>query len=168
MKIIGVKRRITFFLINNMLKGTSNKLFEIKRSLLNWSGIRIGENTKIVGPIYITGNLDIGKNVWVGRNLVIHGNGYVYIEDNCDIAPDVMFVTGGHEIGDSPRRAGKGFNKDIKINRGSWIGARAIILGGVTIGDACVIGAGSMVNKNIEKNTVVGGIPAKTIRILEF
>lgn len=167
MKLVGVKRRISLFLINKILKGTNPNLFAIKRGLLNWCGIRIGTNSKIVGPLYITGTLEVGESVWIGKNLTIHGNGHVLINDNCDIAPDVMFVTGGHEIGNVIRRAGTGFNKNIEIGKGSWIGTRSTILGGVTIGDACVVGACSMVNKDITNNIVVGGIPAKTIKILE-
>lgn len=134
MKFKGIKRRIAFFIVNRLLKGTNKRLFETKRRLLNWCGIKVDVGSKIVGPIYITGNLEIGKNTWIGKNFTINGNGCVYIGSNCDIAPDVMFVTGGHEIGNSTRRAGIGFNKDIKVGSGTLIGARVTILGGINIG----------------------------------
>ena len=62
-------------------------------------GHEIGEGTKIVGPIYCTGKIIIGKDCWIGKNLIINGNGSVRIGDNCDVAPEVSFQTGGHEIG---------------------------------------------------------------------
>ncbi|MDB8545640.1 transferase [Turicibacter sanguinis] len=166
MTIQGLKRKVSFFIINHFLVSTNKRVFGVKRYLLNWSGVKIGENSKIVGPIYISGNLNIGNNVWIGANFCVRGNGVVTIEDNCDIAPDVSFVTGSHEIGPKERRAGIGFNKDIKVGSGTWIGAYSKILGGVNIERGCVIAAGSVVNKNVSENLLVGGVPTRIIREL--
>ena len=166
-----IKRRIAISVVNTILKG--HGFFPLKRKILNWGGIgiQVGTGSNVVGPIRSTGILIIGSNVWIGANLTCHGNGTVEIEDNCDIAPDVTFLTGGHEIGDRIRRAGRGFNKNIRVRKGSWIGARAMVLGNtegnIEIGEACVVAAGAVVIKNIENNKLIAGVPAKVIRNLE-
>lgn len=160
----GIMRRIVLFLVNHVWVGTKN--FEKKRKVLNLIGYEIGEGTKIVGPFYNTGKLVIGKNCWIGRNFTVHGNGVVKIGDNCDIAPDVTFLTGGHEIGDIRRRAGKGEIYSISVGCGTWIGARTTIMKNICVGKGCVVAACSCVVNDIEDNVVIGGVPAKRIRRL--
>jgi len=162
---LGIKRKITSFCVNRLFVGA--KHFEKKRKLLNWAGYSIGKGTKVVGPFECTATLRIGENCWVGKNFIVNGNGTVTIGDNCDIAPEVIFQTGGHEIGTHERRAGKGIRFESKVGNGCWIGARSTILGGVTIQDGCVIAACSCVVKDVESDTLVGGIPAKVIRRID-
>lgn len=164
MRIIG-KKRIVTWLVNNVLAGTSS--YEKKRKLLNSIGYEIGEGTKIVGPIECTGVLKIGKNCWIGKNFKVNGNGTVTIGDNCDIGPEVTFQTGGHYIGDTTRRAGLGFNCDQTVGNGVWIGGRVTIINKVTINDSSIVAGCACVVKDVEKSTIVGGVPAKVIRSLE-
>lgn len=166
-----IKRRIRALIIltiNIFLCGTH--LFELKRRLLNLChGIRIEQGSKVVGPIYMgqCSEVLIGKNVWVGRNLKIYGDGKVAIESNCDLAPDVMFITGSHEIGTSDRRAGKGLLFKIKVGEGCWLGARTMIVGNINIGAASIVAAGSVVTKEVGRNHLVAGVPAKLLKNLE-
>lgn len=160
----GLRLRYVNLMVNKVYAGT--KSFEKKRRLLNSIGHEIGEGSKVVGPVYCTGRLVVGKNCWLGKNLIVNGNGTVRIGDNCDIAPEVAFQTGGHEIGTSKRRAGEGFNKDIAVESGCWIGARSTVLAGVTIENGSVVAACACVTKNVESNTLVGGVPAKEIKKL--
>ena len=155
---------MNLFLINSIYSGT--KAFEKKRKLLNKLGHQIGEGTKIVTPFFCTGKLITGKDCWIGKNLTINGNGTVIIGDNCDIAPEVTFQTGSHKIGSHNRRAGDGFNADIKLGDGCWVGVRSTLLGGVEVEDGCIIAACACVNKSVAKNTLVGGVPSKVIRNL--
>ena len=161
----GLHYRINIFLVNKVFKGT--RFFEIKRKLLNKVGYQIGEGTKVVAPITCTGKLIVGKNCWLGKNLLINGNGIVTIGDNCDIAPEVTFQTGGHEIGEAYRRAGKGCIYSQTIGSGTWIGGRSTILNNTNIGNSCVIAACACVVKDVPDNSLVGGVPAKLIRSLE-
>ena len=165
MKLSGFKRRIYIFLINKIYVGTNH--FEKKKILMNKLGHEIGEGTKIVGPIFCTGKLIVGKNCWIGKNLVINGNGTLSIGDNCDVAPEVTFETGGHTIGNSQRRAGKGITYNISVGDGCWIGANSTVLGGVNISDSCVVAACACVCKDVDINSLVGGVPAKLIRKLD-
>ena len=163
-----IKKSFIIKFVNCFLKGTH--FYKIKRHLLNrCSGIVIGKDTKIVGPILLPAlsEVKIGANCWVGHHFSIEGNGNVVIGNNCDFAPHVTMVTGSHEIGDSNRRAGKGFNGRIEIGDGSWIGTRTIILPNIIVGSGIVIGAGSLVTKLLQPNKVYGGCPAKEIKNLD-
>ena len=164
MTLKGMKKRIGLFLTNHIFVGT--RCFEIKRRLLNFAGFTIGEQTKIVGPMFITGNLTVGANCWIGCNLKVHGNGNVAIGNNCDLAPDVSFVTGSHIIGSHNRRAGEGFNADIKVGNGCWIGEGAGIMPGVEIGDGCVVAARACVTENVPDDCLTGGVPSRVIKEL--
>ncbi|MFP7442673.1 acyltransferase [Bacillus infantis] len=153
--------------INHMLCTT--RFWNTKRKLLTIAGIKVGKESKIVGPIHIgsVANLSIGDNCWIGSNIHIYGNGSVVIGDNCDLAPDISFVTGSHTIGTSERRAGNGLSYNILVQSGCWIGARATIMGDTVINNGVIVGACSLVNKDINDNTLVVGVPAKPVRNLK-
>jgi maltose O-acetyltransferase len=159
-------RKFCLVLINVFLCSTN--FFRIKRVLLRFSGVSIGVNSKIVGPVKIgtVANLIIGDDCWIGSGITIYGNGNVNIGNKCDLAPDIAFVTGSHEIGSQDRRAGKGTSFDINIEDSCWIGARVTIMGGVNIYKSSIVGASSLVNKNVIENTVFAGVPAKKIKAL--
>ena len=70
-------------------------------------------------------------------------------------------------VGDYIRRAGTGFNGKIIVKSGSWLGSRAILLPNIIVNYSTVVGAGSIVTKNLEKNCIYGGSPAKLIKRLE-
>jgi maltose O-acetyltransferase len=89
-----------------------------------------------------------------------HVDAPIVLGSNCDIGPAVEFITGGHVVGTSSRRAGKGTAKPIIINDGCWIGAGSRILGGVSIGHGAVVAAGSVVIRDVPANALVAGVPA--------
>lgn len=160
-----VLHHIILLVVNIFFSGTH--FWRIKRILLLCCGAKIGKGTKIVGPLYFNSKLTIGKDCWIGRNLEINGNGEVIIGDNCDFGPNVTLLTGSHLIGDSSRRAGANKTLTIKIGSGVWVGARVTVLGNSIIGDGCVVGCCSLINKNVPDNILVAGVPAKTIRFLD-
>lgn len=163
----GLYKRLTMYRVNVLLAGTKEKNFEKKRRLLNrLDNFDIGEGTKIVGPVEVLGHLKVGKDTWIGKNLIVNGNGTVTIGDNCDLGPEITFQTGGHEIGDAARRAGKGVVLNQTVGSGTWIGGRTTVVNQVTIGVGCVITACACVVKDIQPNTLAGGVPAKIIREL--
>lgn len=162
-----IKKRITLSFVNTFCAGTH--AWKLKRRLLNGcEGIEIGEDTKIVTPIHLPlhSHLKIGKRCWIGRDFVLEGNGKVVIGNNCDLAPTVVCVTGSHTIGDARRRAGEGYNGTIGIGNGVWIGTRAVLLPNVSIGDGVIVGAASVVTKDLVDNAIFAGNPAKKIRDL--
>ncbi|TDX94483.1 maltose O-acetyltransferase [Chryseobacterium daecheongense] len=162
-----VFRILAIFIINTFLCTT--RFFSLKRFLLNISGIQIGKDTKVVGPIHIgtVAQVVIGEDCWIGSGFKVYGNGIVIIGDKCDFGPDVAFVTGSHEIGTAERRAGAGISFSLSVESGCWIGARVTIVGNTTVGRSSIIGATSLVNKDIASNVIALGSPAKEFKKLE-
>ena len=165
MTVRKIKKHLLLYLVNHFLCGT--RFFSWKRSLLRSAGFEIGDNTKIVGPVFCTGTLKIGDACWIGRGLTVHGNGTVVIADRCDLAPDVTFLTGGHRIGTPERRAGAGETYHITVGNGVWIGAGATVLGNTEVRDGSVIAACACVTTDVPEHTVAGGVPAKVIKELD-
>lgn len=159
------KRKYVFLMVNHFYAGT--KKFSRKTKLLKSIGYSIGEGTKIVGPIYISANLIIGKNCWIGKNFEAQGNGKIIICDNCDIAPNVIINTGGHVVGDENRRAGEGIVNTITIGEGTWIGVRSTLINNISIGKGNVIAAGSVVIRSSDDNVLLAGCPAAVKKILK-
>lgn len=148
----------------------TSRFFSLRRFLLKLVKVHVGDNVCYCGGggVYGNGDVFLGSNVWLSPNVSIYSNvmAIVTIKDNCDIGHEVSFITGSHEIGNSERRAGKGTAASITVEEGCWIGARTIILGGVTIGKGAIVAAGSVVTDNVPPNTLVAGVPAKVKRIL--
>jgi len=165
MKLKTLKHMLVMFFVNHLCDGAY--LFEVKRRLLNAIGYSLGEGTKVVGPVYCTAELITGSNCWLGRNFTIHGNGTVEIGDNCDIAPDVTFLTGRHAIGSRECDADEGKKYSICVGEGCWIGAGTTLGRNVTIGKGCMILASACVMKNMPEKTLIGGVPARIVRKLD-
>lgn len=164
MKLKTLKNTMIMFLVNNLFAGAY--LFEVKRRLLNGIGYSLGEGTKVVGPVYSPGKLKTGSHCWLGRNLTIHGNGAVEIGDNCNIAPDVTFLTGGYTM-DSPDGAGEDQPVSIRVEEGCWVGTGVILCQNVAVGKGCMIIPNSCVMKNVPDITMVGGVPARIMKKLD-
>jgi maltose O-acetyltransferase len=154
------------FVFSKFIDLVPSSWFIVRNKIAKLMKIKLGKNVRInIGfRVYGPGKVVIGDNVWIGPNCRIYtagsdSRGGVYIGNNCDIAPEVVFVCGSHEIGDTKRRAGKGISHDIVVENGVWIGCRSIIFA-ENIGNASIIGAGSVVLKNIGQNQLVAGCPA--------
>lgn len=162
-----IKRVIILFLVNNIFCGT--RFWKIKRFLLRNAGIEIGKNSKVVGPLNIgtVAKLKIGNECWIGANLNIYGNGKVIVNDKCDFAPNVSFITGSHNVGNQERRAGNGISYIIEVKNGCWIGANSTLMKNIVVNEGVIIGACSLVNKDIKSNIIIGGNPAKIISELD-
>jgi len=107
-------------------------------------------------------NISIGNDCYINYGVTILDSFEVVIGNNVFIAPNVVISPVTHPIEAARRRDLMGGR--ITVCDDVWIGAGAVILPNVTIGKGAVIGAGAVVNKNVEPNTVVGGVPAKFIK----
>ena len=112
-------------------------------------------------------NIKIGENFYSNHNLIILDANTVEFGDNVFIAPNCGFYTAGHPIDASIRNKGLEYAKKIKVGNDVWIGGNVVVLPGVTIGDNCVIGAGSVVNKDIPSNSIAVGNPCRVIKTIE-
>lgn len=138
--------------------------FTINEFLGKIIGKKIDETVAVFPPLYINNgkHLSIGKNVFINFDCTFLTLGGIEIEDNVLIGPKVSLLSEGHPLAAADRDAlvpGK-----IHIKKNAWIGANAMILPGVTIGENAVVAAGAVVAKNVDDNTLVGGVPARFIK----
>jgi acetyltransferase-like isoleucine patch superfamily enzyme len=140
---------------------------EIRDLLSQITGSDIDESVAVFTPLYINygKHTKIGKNVFINFDCVFLDLGGITIEDNVLIAPKVSLLSEGHPV--SPNERQSLVPGHIHIRKNAWIGAGATILPGVTIGENAVVAAGAVVSKDVPANTVVGGIPAKTIKTIQ-
>ena len=111
-------------------------------------------------------NIHIGKNVFINSGCRFQDQGGIYIGDNVLIGHNVVLATLNHE--ENPKNRGNLCPAPVKIENDVWIGSNATVLPGVTIGQGAIIAAGAVVTKDVEENSVVGGVPAKFIRKIKI
>lgn len=145
----------------------------LRTRLLRAFGLQIGHGTVILGTLHLHGagriqqRLRIGTHVTLNTDCFFDLNAPISIGDHVAIGHEVMILTSSHQIASALHRAGNVTMAGVKIEDGAWIGARCIILPGVTIGSGSVVAAGAVVSKDVAPNTLVGGVPAKHIRELD-
>lgn len=130
---------------------------------------KTGESFLIEQPFYCDYgyNVEIGEHFYANVNCVILDGAKVKFGDHVFIAPNCGFYTAGHPFDVEQRNQGLEYARPITIGNNVWIGAQVCVLPGVTIGDNCVIGAGSVVNRDIPAGTLAAGNPCRVIRNIE-
>ena len=140
---------------------------EKREELLKTMLAEVGENCYIEPPFHSNWggkNVHLGKNVYFNFNVTLVDDTHIYVGDYTMLGPNVVVATAGHPILPELREKALQFNLPVKIGRNCWLGAGVIVLPGVTIGDNTVIGAGSVVTKDIPANVVAVGNPCKVLR----
>jgi len=128
-----------------------------------WLG-RLGKGSSVMMNVrFLNGRkIHIGQRNVINRGCVLDGRRYtISTGDDVSIGPETVILTLGHDPM-CPNFSDRG--ADVVIGNRAWIGYRALILPGVTLGEGCVVGAGSVVAKNVDPYTVIAGNPAKRIR----
>ncbi|EKD48281.1 MAG: acetyltransferase [uncultured bacterium] len=164
--------RLYNFIFRDKLPSLKNKFFRFlvyhclfnfnKILLMKMAGAKLTFNTQIgrsnlfVAP----GNIEIGDDVFIGRNNLFQSRDKIIIGKHVNISGYSFFLTGSHDVRSSDF---KSIYAPIKIGDYVWIGTNCTILPGVTIGDGAVIGAGSVVTKDIPSYKIAVGSPAKPI-----
>ena len=109
-------------------------------------------------------NIEIGENFYSNHNLVILDANKVVFGDNVFIGPNCGFYTASHPLDAETRNKGLEYAKPIKVGNDVWFGGNVVVLPGVKIGNNVVIGAGSVVTKDIPENSIAVGNPCKVIK----
>ena len=137
---------------------------EIRSLMSELTGRVVDETFGMFPPFYTDcgKNIHIGKNVFINSGCQFQDQGEIYIDDGALIGHQVVLATLNHEM--DPGKRADLLPVSIHIGKNVWIGAHATVLAGVTIGDGAVIAAGAVVTKDVPQDTVVGGVPAKTIK----
>lgn len=161
--LASVKRALAISALLNRL--TLSDADEIRRLFGDLIGKKVDDSFMLIPPFYTTGGADIsvGRNVFINQNCTFYDLGGLDIGDDVMIGPNVSIITSGHPIEPSLRRASV-IAKPVVIERNVWIAAGATIIGGVTVGENSAVAAGSVVTKDVPRNTLVGGNPARVIR----
>ena len=142
-----------------------------RAELMRSSGFSIGAGTlvhgmpRINGPKALFTHLQVGRDCVIDIGVVMDLEERITIGDNVLVGPQAMILTSSHELGPREHRAGPLIRNPVIIDDGAWIGARCVILPGVTIGAGAVVEAGSVVNKDVPPNMRFGGIPAKKLDV---
>ena len=139
-------------------------LDEIRELFSKLIGKKVSDDFRVFPPF----TTDFGKNIHLGKNVFINSGcrfqdqGGIYIGDNVLIGHNVVLATLNHD--ENPLKRGNLIPSPIKIGNDVWIGSNATIIPGVTVGDGAIVAAGAVVTKDVDKNTIVGGVPARYIR----
>lgn len=148
----------------NMTRPTES---EKRQELLKEMFAEIGEDCYIEPPFHANfggKHVHFGKCVYANFNFTAVDDTHIYVGDYTMFGPNVILATAGHPILPKLRQEAYQYNMPVHIGKNCWLGAGVIVLPGVTIGDNTVIGAGSVVTKDIPSNVVAVGNPCRVLR----
>jgi maltose O-acetyltransferase len=134
--------------------------------LLRRAGIEVRDAIVEGGCFFFGSDVTIGDHSMINHRVYFDTRAHIELGRGCGIAADVMLCTSTHDIGPEHKRWGDYKTAPITIGSGVWIGIRAVVLPGVTIGDGAVVAAGAVVTADVEPNALYGGVPARRIREL--
>ena len=146
---------------------------ELRAALMNRVGFDVGQGTRVNGHLKITGprgllpRLSVGKDCTIEPDCMLDLSEMLTIGDRVTLEPGVMILTSTHELDFPKHRAGNIITSPVTIGDGAWLRARSVILPGVKIGAGAVVEVGAVVNKDVEPNTRVGGVPAVKLGVLD-
>ena len=146
---------------------TRPKELDKRAAMLKEMFADIGDGCYIEPPFHANfggAHCHFGKNVYANFNLTCVDDTHIYVGDYTMIGPNVTIATAGHPILPELREQAYQYNMPVHIGRNCWLGAGVIVLPGVTIGDNTVIGAGSIVTRDIPANVVAVGNPCRVLR----
>ena len=146
---------------------TPRRLQKERQEMLKQLFAEVGENCYIESPYFANWgghHVHLGSNIYANAGLKLVDDTHIYIGDCTMLGPNVVLATAGHPIDPDLRARGLQYNMPVRIGRNCWLGAGVIVMPGVTIGDNVVIGAGSIVTRDISDNVVAVGNPCRVLR----
>lgn len=160
---------VQFACLDKLYDYNATRPHEQKRrsELLRDMFAEIGPDCYIEPPLHSNwgGNhVHFGRNIYANFNLTLVDDTHIYVGDYTMIGPNVTLATAGHPINAELRERSYQFNAPVRIGCNCWIGAGVVVLPGITVGDNVVIGAGSIVTKDLPDNVVAVGNPCRILR----
>lgn len=146
---------------------TRPRAYKRRARLLREMFAELGDGCYIEPPLHANWgghHVHFGKNIYANFGLTLVDDTHIYVGDHTMFGPNVVVATAGHPILPELREQGYQYNAPVHIGRNCWIGAGAVILPGITIGDHVVVGAGSIVTKDLPDNVVAVGNPCRVLR----
>ncbi|MBQ3193131.1 MAG: sugar O-acetyltransferase [Oscillospiraceae bacterium] len=146
---------------------TPRRLQKERSEMLKKLFAEVGENCYIESPYFANWgghHVHLGSNIYANAGLKLVDDTHIYIGDCTMLGPNVVLATAGHPIDPELRGRGLQYNLPVRIGRNCWLGASVIVMPGVTIGDNTVIGAGSIVTRDIPSGVVAVGNPCRVLR----
>ena len=143
---------------------------KLKSSLIRLRSGRVGENVKLWRDVWIDDyrGIEFANDITVGKSVMFLATGGIKVGNRVMIGHGAQIISSGHSMPSSESgktmRFAEVYNAPITIEDDVWIGAGCIILPGVTLGAGSVVAAGAVVTKDVDKNSVVGGVPATEIK----
>lgn len=140
---------------------------EKRAELLKEMFAEIGQDCYIEPPLHANWgghHVHFGDSVYANFNLTLVDDTHIYVGDKTMLGPNVTIATAGHPIDPELRSKAYQYNLPVHIGKNCWLGAGVLVMPGVTIGDNSVIGAGSVVTKDIPANVVAVGNPCRVLR----
>lgn len=164
-------KKIIWFLFIHFRSG---RIFSLKKKIMLYiHRIKLkscGKNVSIHPNVEIRNhsNIEIGNNVSINHNTELYGGGGIIIGDDSMLSYYVTILSDsrtfqGRDPLKSPKRKGKRIKKKTTIGKDVWVGTKAVVMPGVTLGDHSIVAAGSVVTKDVDQWSIVGGNPAKKI-----
>lgn len=150
--------------VTGELNGSYHTPEEIRTLMKKLTGREIDESFRMFPPFYTEfgKNIQIGKDVFINSGCRFQDHAGIMIGDGTLIGHNVVLATINHDL--DPQKRGDNILAPITIGKRVWIGASAVILPGVRIGDGAVVAAGAVVTKDVPENVVVGGVPARVLK----
>jgi len=158
-RLYSIFEELVIFIIHTLSSFPSHSLRKLLYLLI---GIKIAQGSAVHRglTLYTLGKIKIGQDSIIGEKATLDGRGSLIIGNHVDIASEVMVYTAQHQINHPDFSAE---TKPVVIEDYVFVGPRAIILPGVTVGKGAIIGAGAVVTKNVASGQIVAGVPAKEI-----
>lgn len=150
------------FEINHTDPTDKEQINQLEHELLT-SGLPEGSFLTPPFQVDCASRLFLGKDVFANHGLTVMSLGTITIDDGVMMGPEVALLTVNHE----PNNIRVVKTAEVHIKKNAWLGARAIILPGVTIGENAIVGSGAVVTKDVPDNAVVVGSPARVIKTLD-
>jgi acetyltransferase-like isoleucine patch superfamily enzyme len=164
-QLFEIKKRL-----DNAFRDDFNRMLPFADTLFDrWDKAKFlgfGEGTSVYDSCHVFGNVSVGNNTWIGPFTILDGSGCLEIGDFCSVSAGVYIFT--HDTVQWATTGGKATYDYAKVKIGNrcYIGPHSIIASGVELGDGCVVGANSFVNKSFPSNSKIGGNPAKHLNQL--